>query len=135
MPFRDAWTPEKYLKRVIRCSVRAGEKPPLLPEESLEIGPGDGTLLVCDAHVSGRSDYLGYLYRDGARALPRDVADMCAMLKKRYPGKKLCLIGHSMGSLVSLSCLKQYSEAFDALLLSGCPAPNPAAGPGMALGV
>lgn len=65
MPFRDAWTPEKYLKRVIRCSVRAGEKPPLLPEESLEIGPGDGTLLVCDAHVSGRSDYLGYLYRDG----------------------------------------------------------------------
>ena len=82
--------------------------------------------------VKSPSD-LGYLYRDGARALPRDVADMCAMLKTQYPGKKLCLIGHSMGSLVSLSCLKQYSGSFDALLLSGCPAPNPAAGPGMAM--
>ena len=76
---------------------------------------------------------LGYLYEQGHRMLPQDVLEMSNRLRAMYRGKKLCLIGHSMGSLVSLNCLKRYPAAFDAMLLSGCPCANPAVGAGLAL--
>ena len=93
---------------------------------------------VCQIHdhrghgksVKTRED-LGYLYEKGDEALPKDMLEMANRLRAAYPDKKLCLLGHSMGSLVALSCEKRFDGAFDAILLSGCPAPNPAAAAGL----
>ena len=84
------------------------------------------------ASVRDRGD-LGYFYAGGAEALLEDMRQISRAFKARFPGKKLILFGHSMGSLAVRAYRRKYESEIDALVVCGSPGANPATGAGLAL--
>ena len=76
---------------------------------------------------------LGYFYAGGANALVEDLHQLTLWFKARYPGKKLFLFGHSMGSLAVRVYRQKYDGDIDGLVVCGSPGANPAASAGLAL--
>lgn len=76
---------------------------------------------------------LGYFNRDGASALVDDLHQMTLWFREKYPGKKLILFGHSMGSLAVRVYRQKYEADIDALVVCGSPGRNPATGAGLLL--
>ena len=76
---------------------------------------------------------LGYFYEKGDEALVEDMHQITLWMKVRWPGRKLFLFGHSMGSLAARAYCAKYDGEIDALALSGSPGENPAAGVGLML--
>lgn len=75
----------------------------------------------------------GFLYGTGGDGLVADTALVSDYAQKRFPGLPLVLFGHSMGSLVARCYLQEHDRRLKALILSGPPTENPAAGGGLAL--
>ena len=84
------------------------------------------------ASVKNAED-LGYMYKGGWRTLVEDIAVVNDWIHRRFPGTKIILFGHSMGSMAVRSYLKRHDDTVDALVVCGTPADNPAKGPGKAL--
>jgi alpha-beta hydrolase superfamily lysophospholipase len=59
---------------------------------------------------------------NGFQALVDDMYALTEVARKRYPGKPLILLAHSMGSFASQIYLSQHPRALDALVLSGAAA-------------
>ena len=78
-------------------------------------------------------DDLGYFYQDGANALVDDLHQLTLYFKARYPGKKLFLFGHSMGSLAVRVYRQRFDGDIDGLVVCGSPGANPATGAGLIL--
>ena len=76
---------------------------------------------------------LGYFYAGGAGALVEDLHQLTLWFRKRFPGRKLFLFGHSMGSLAVRVYRQKYDEDIDGLVVCGSPGANPASGAGLAL--
>lgn len=70
-------------------------------------------------------DDLGYFYDDTGRAIVDDVLCVQAHFKGLHPGLPLVLFGHSMGSLVVRSLIKDADDAIDGLVVCGAPGNNP----------
>lgn len=79
--------------------------------------------------VKDASDY-GYTYLAGAEGTVRDFHEMERIVSRRFPGAKLFLYGHSMGTLVALNHLKNACTRFSGVVLSGLPVNTPAAAAG-----
>lgn len=79
------------------------------------------------------ADDLGYMYDGGWRALVDDVRIVNNWIRRQYPGTKIVLFGHSMGSLAVRSFVRRYDSRVDALIVCGSPSYNPAVFAGMAL--
>ncbi len=73
--------------------------------------------------VTSKAD-LGYMYGTGGRALVEDAYTVTKKAKALWPGKKLILFGHSMGSLVVRCYTKKYDSELSALIVMGSPAKN-----------
>ncbi len=76
---------------------------------------------------------LGYFYAGGAAALIEDMHQITGHFRGEFPGLKLILFGHSMGSLAVRVYCRKYDGEIDALVVCGSPGQNPAAGAGLAL--
>ncbi len=76
---------------------------------------------------------LGYFYADGANALVKDLHQLTLWFRQRYPGLKLFLFGHSMGSLAVRVYRQRFDGDIDGLVVCGSPGQNPAAGAGLFL--
>lgn len=76
---------------------------------------------------------LGYFYAGGADALVADLHQLTGWLREKYPGRKLFLFGHSMGSLAVRVYRQRYDGDIDGLIVCGSPGPNPATGAGLLL--
>lgn len=76
---------------------------------------------------------LGYFYQDGANALVKDLHQLTLWFRQRYPGRKLILFGHSMGSLAVRVYRQRYDGDIDGLVVCGSPGANPATGAGLLL--
>lgn len=76
------------------------------------------------------ADDLGFLGKDGHLALVEDTKAVTDYVKARYPGAKLHMLGHSMGSMVVRSFAKRYDDCIDTLFVSGSPSDNPMKGIG-----
>ena len=79
------------------------------------------------------TDDLGYFYKDGDEALVQDLHQITLWMRDRWPGKKLALFGHSMGSLAVRAYADRYDKDIDALIVCGSPGENAAAGAGLVL--
>ena len=95
-----------------------------------------GCLCVMNDHrghgASVRSgEDLGYFYADGDIALVEDLHQITRWMRQRYPGKKLFLFGHSMGSLAVRAYCNQYASEIDSLVVCGSPGYNPLLGAGL----
>jgi len=73
---------------------------------------------------------LGYMGKGGWSALIDDTKAVTDYVKTLYPGLKLTLLGHSMGSMVVRGYAKRYDDSIDALFVTGCPSDNPLKGIG-----
>ena len=76
---------------------------------------------------------LGYFYAGGAGALVEDLHQLTLWFRERFPGRKLFLFGHSMGSLAVRVYRQRYDGDIDGLVICGSPGRNPATGVGLAL--
>ena len=95
-----------------------------------------GCLCVMNDHrghgASVRSGQdLGYFYANGDIALTEDMHQITLWLKALYPGKKLFLFGHSMGSLAVRAYCNRYANEIDSLVVCGSPGNNPLLGAGL----
>lgn len=89
----------------------------------------------CRGHgksIRSRED-LGYMYGQGGKALIEDTHRILQVMKERWPGVPVILLGHSMGSLVVRTFLKQYDREIDLLVVCGSPGKNPLLGMGKLL--
>ena len=76
---------------------------------------------------------LGYFYNKGAKGVVEDMHQITGYFRSLYPGRKLILLGHSMGSLAARVYLRKYDREIDGLVICGSPGKNPFAGLGLAL--
>lgn len=76
---------------------------------------------------------LGYFYKDGAAGLLNDLHQITLYFRAQFPGLKLFLFGHSMGSLAVRCYSQKYAQDIDGLIVCGSPGKNPAAGVGLML--
>ena len=67
----------------------------------------------------GQSE-LGYFYdRDGWVHTIEDAHYVSALIREQFPGKRLVLLGHSMGSFMAREYALRYGDELSALVLSG----------------
>ena len=76
---------------------------------------------------------LGYMYSAKARGLVEDVLSVNKWIRDTYPGKRVYLYGHSMGSLIARCYLKEHDGTIDGLILSSSPPYNSLAPLGKAM--
>ena len=71
---------------------------------------GHGASVRCEAD-------LGYLYKDGWLSMVRDARAVTRWARQKWSGKKLTLLGHSMGAMVVRSFVKRWDDEIDALVV------------------
>lgn len=95
-----------------------------------------GACIVSDmrghGETSAPADY-GYFGADGVAATLADLHQIGDVLRFKYPGLPMILLGHSMGSLVARAYAAERDEYLSALILSGEASNNPAVGAGLLL--
>lgn len=79
------------------------------------------------------ADDLGYFGKKGNELLIEDTLELVRWTKSQYPGLKVFLFGHSMGSLIVRCFAKKFDAQIDGLVVCGSPSKNSAAGPGIIL--
>lgn len=135
------WIPEGEIKGVLQLSHGMIEH----IERYREFGrylTGQGIVVYGHDHLghgktAGDRENLGYFGEKCADVyLIKDLRRLTAYGKKRYPGKKMFLLGHSMGSFFARRYLTVYEDGPDGILLLGTggqPLPMVAAGYMLAL--
>lgn len=69
---------------------------------------------------------LGHMGHEGGwRHMYEDVHTLSRMMKKEYPGLKLFLFGHSMGSFIARAVLANYVAEYHGAILCGTSGSNP----------
>jgi len=68
--------------------------------------------------------------RDGHLRLLEDEEVLLDMIRRRWPGLPVILMGHSMGTIIARAFLQKHSEGLRKVVLSGYPNPNGAAAAG-----
>lgn len=85
------------------------------------------------ASVLNKTEDLGYFYDGGYQAMIADAQHVGSIIKKRYPQLPFFLFGHSMGSMVVRSYVKNNDSNISALIVCGSPSYNSQAGLGKKL--
>jgi len=62
---------------------------------------------------------LGNLGPGGMKATYKQVADFSKLIKAENPNRPLVIIGHSWGSFIAQKIINNYSDIYDAVVLSG----------------
>jgi alpha-beta hydrolase superfamily lysophospholipase len=62
---------------------------------------------------------LGNLGPGGMKATYKQVADFSKLIKAENPNRPLVLLGHSWGSFIAQKIINNYSDIYDAVILSG----------------
>ena len=78
-------------------------------------------VIVSDLRGHGASvnDKYPLGFMDGIEEIIEDQMLITRYIKNRYPDKKLVLFGHSLGSLIARSYLKEHDDEIEKLILSG----------------
>lgn len=83
--------------------------------------------------TAGAPEELGFMAsKDGWKLLVDDVDAFAEEVRTRYPGHRLILLGHSMGSFVARLAAAKFGSKLTGLILSGTGGPNPLASAGLA---
>lgn len=70
--------------------------------------------------TAGSLGNLGHFAdKDGWNVVLKDTRQVIAQVKEDYPEKPVFILGHSMGSLIARSLLKQPLQGIDGMVLSG----------------
>ena len=83
--------------------------------------------------VSTPDDYGFFASKKGYSCVIDDVKQMNDLLRKKFPGAPVVLLGHSMGSFIARLYAVKYADSLDGLIIHGTAGPNPATGAGKLL--
>jgi alpha-beta hydrolase superfamily lysophospholipase len=115
------------LKGVVQIAHGVGEHAKRYKSIAKKLQKQGYAVYANDHRVHGKSakniDFLGFY--DGDDYFSDAVEDMKALteiIKKEHPKKKIILLGHSMGSLLSRDYVTKYGDDLEALILSGTAA-------------
>lgn len=72
------------------------------------------------------TDKLGVWPENGFFECVNNMDSLVEYIKKTHPNKKISLLGHSMGSFMSLGYIEKYGEKIDLCILSGTNDSQPA---------
>jgi len=92
--------------------------------------------VIADTRGHGPScppEDLGWFGKDGAATVIEDTAALIKYARETWPGLKVFLLGHSMGSMTVRCILKRHPELIDGLVVVGSPSWNPATPAGILL--
>jgi alpha-beta hydrolase superfamily lysophospholipase len=67
----------------------------------------------------GQTKIMGNLGPGGIKAAFEQVHEFSNVIKQENPNQKLVLVGHSYGSFIAQKLINQYSNEYDAVVLSG----------------
>ena len=71
---------------------------------------------------------LGFFGKNGVNSLVEDARTVVQWAHGQYPGLKVFLFGHSLGSMVVRCFAKKYDAEIDGLVVCGSPSGNGVAG-------
>jgi alpha-beta hydrolase superfamily lysophospholipase len=72
-------------------------------------------------HGDTADEHLGYMGADGWNRCLADMFEVNRHVRQLHPNLPLCLLGHSMGSMLSQQYITRYGRSIEALVLSGSP--------------
>lgn len=72
-------------------------------------------------HGGTAGEHPGYMGPDGWNRTLLDMYEMNRYCRSQHPDLPLCLLGHSMGSMLSQQYITRHGCSIDALVLSGSP--------------
>lgn len=131
------FTPETEIKGVVQISHGMAEhKERYFP--FMEYLASKGYASVINDHrghgasIADRGD-LGYFYDETGTYIVEDLFHITQYIRETFPGKPVCLFGHSMGSLAVREYIKKYDNKIDKLIVCGSPSKNPLAGAALVL--
>lgn len=107
--------------------------------EVAEFLAANGYAVFMDDHEGhgksiNKEEDLGYFCdKDGNEKIVDDLYSVSELAKKNYPGVKLILWGHSMGSFMARRYTEKYPKSADAAIFCGTAGANPAAAIGAAM--
>ena len=93
---------------------------------------GEGFVFAGNDHlghgksVKCKEDFGFFASKDGYKYVVDDLHAMNEELHKRYPGKPVILLGHSMGSFLSRLYAVKYPTSIDGIIIHGTGGKNPA---------
>lgn len=78
---------------------------------------------ACDHRGHGATgktiNKLGHFHGDGWQCVVDDIHYLLSLIKDQHNNLPIFLFGHSMGSLLARSCIYQFGNEFDGVILSG----------------
>ena len=122
--FTYRWRPDGPVRGVLQVSHGMGEHA-LRYREPLRRLVDSGIAIYANDHRGhGRTspDSLGDYGPGGFAALVDDMAVLSRRIRAEHPGKKLVLMGHSMGSFAAQIYVAEHSDLIDGFVLSGSAA-------------
>ena len=81
------------------------------------------TALIAQSEGTGMRGFLAE--KNGFMRVADDIHEEILEVKKRFPGKKIVLLGHSFGSFIAQAVIEFYGNDVDACILSGTAGPRP----------
>lgn len=90
----------------------------------------DAGIVVCGHDHIGHGpgtpdDMLGHIpRRTGVGTLVGDLHKMTLTMKERFPGLRVFLLGHSMGSFIARLCITEHGSDYAGVILSGTGGPG-----------
>ena len=100
----------------------------------MEYMAGQGFVVIMNDHLGHKhsvdsDEQLGYFApQNGYIHVMGDLLTTAQMAKEEFPGLKLFMLGHSMGSFFARAFARAHSDEIDGLIISGTGGPNKAAG-------
>ncbi|MBP6010960.1 MAG: alpha/beta hydrolase [Alphaproteobacteria bacterium] len=130
------WAAMGPVKAVLQISHGMGEHALRYAEPLQPLREAGVTLYAEDHRGHGRTslDKLGDFGPGGFASIVEDMAVLSGIARRENPGKKLVLLGHSLGSFALQIYLVKHSALIDAAVLSGSaaldmlPPPDPEGG-------
>ena len=93
---------------------------------------GEGFVMAGNDHlghgktVATPDDFGFFASKDGYKYVIDDLYTMNGELRKRFPGKPVILLGHSMGSFLARLYAVKYPKSLDGIIIHGTGGKNPA---------
>lgn len=124
--FTYRWLPSKPVRAALQVSHGMGEHA-LRYRKPLQPLLDAGIAIYANDHrghgrTAPRKDDLGDFGPSGFNALVDDMAELSRLIRRENSGKKLVLMGHSMGSFAAQIYVVLHSDLIDGLVLSGSAA-------------
>lgn len=122
-----SWIPRNEIKGVVQIVHGMAEHAARYDHFAVKLRTKGFAVYASDHRGHGKTlaeaDQPGYFAPEGGwQRVVSDLYELTEIIRLENPGKRLFLIGHSMGSFLSRSLISTHGQAYDGVILSGTAA-------------